>query len=146
MLEEAAAGERAHQPDIRCAGLDEARRSRARGRRGGGRFLAGAAAPPSGICRTLVKGPTVTFSWDGPQDDVSPVLRERRRVQLWIGDEIPPPLRRPALARLAGADLGRPRALRLHLPLAPPGYTLFQGACKAKSNPKIAFVWTLALG
>jgi len=30
--------------------------------------------------------------------------------------------------------------------LAPKGYTIFQGACKAKARPRVGFVWTLAFG
>ena len=30
--------------------------------------------------------------------------------------------------------------------LAPRGYSLFQGACRAKASPRIGFVWALAFG
>ena len=50
-------------------------------------------------------GPDGDLHMDGPQDDISPVLRERRRVQLLVGDEIPAALRRPAVARIADEDL-----------------------------------------
>ncbi len=50
--------------------------------------------------------------------------------------------RSPGLqARIAGGPAGF-----ACISLAPSGYTLFQGACKAKARPKIGFVWTLAFG
>ena len=106
---------------------------------------AGAAAPPSGICRTLVKGPTVTFSWTGRRTTSHLYYASvagyscgsaTKYLRRFVGR------RSPGLqARISGGP-----ARFACISLAPTGYTLFQGACKAKANPKIAFVWTLALG
>ena len=88
---------------------------------------AGAAAPPSGICRTLVKGPTVTFYSCGSAT---------KYLRRFVGRQSP-----GLQARISGGP-----ARFACISLAPTGYTLFQGACKAKANPKIGFVWTLAFG
>jgi hypothetical protein len=104
-----------------------------------------AAAPPSGICTTLVRGPQVTLTWTGRKTTsrlyyvsvnefgCATAIRSMRR---FIGR------RSPGLqTRVSGA----PRGFAC-LSLAPKGYTLFQGACKSKRRPRIGFVWTLAFG
>ena len=106
---------------------------------------AGAAAPPSGICSTLVQGPTVTFTWTGRRTtshlyyasvagySCSSATKYLRR---FVGR------RSPGLqTRISGGPAGF-----ACISLAPTSYTLFQGACRAKNRPKIGFVWTLAFG
>jgi hypothetical protein len=103
---------------------------------------AGAAAPPSGICRTLVQGPTVTMTWTGRETtshryyaavaryDCTPATNFMRRIII---------RRSPGLQeRISG-----PRGFAC-ISLAPRGYTVFQGACKSKKRPQIGFDWALA--
>jgi hypothetical protein len=106
---------------------------------------AASAPPQNGICGTLVKGPTVTMTWTGRRTtshlyyasvaryDCASAMKALKR---FIGR------RSPGLqTRVSGAPAGFSC-----LSLAPKGYTLFQGACKSKTNARVAFVWTLAFG
>jgi hypothetical protein len=105
----------------------------------------GGAAPPSGICTTLVPGPSVTMTWTGRRTrshlyyasvaeySCASATKYTRR---FIGR------RSPGLeTRISGGPAGL-----ACVSLAPRGYTLFQGACKAKARPRIGFVWTLKFG
>jgi hypothetical protein len=107
--------------------------------------LAEPAAPASGICTTLVPGPRVTMTWTGRKTTsrlyyasvagyscASATKYTRRFIHR----------RSPGLqTRISGVPAGF-----ACVSLAPKGYTLFQGACRAKAQPRIGFVWTLAFG
>lgn len=105
-----------------------------------------AAAPPaSGICTTLVNGPRVTLTWTGRKTTSHlyyastagySCVSATKYMRRFIGR------RSPGLqTRISGAPPGF-----ACLALAPKGYTLFQGACKSKTRPRVGFVWTIAFG
>jgi hypothetical protein len=106
---------------------------------------AGAAAPPSGICSTLVRGPTVTFTWTGRRTASHLYYASVAGYSCATATKY---LRRFVSRRSPGLQTrikGGPRSFAC-ISLAPTGYTLFQGACRAKTRPKVGFVWTLAFG
>ncbi len=106
---------------------------------------ASAAPPVSGICTTLVHGPPVTMTWTGRKTTSRlyyastagySCTSATKYMRRFIGR------RSPGLqTRISGGPAGF-----ACLSLAPKGYTLFQGACKSKTRPRVGFVWTLAFG
>ena len=106
---------------------------------------AGAAAPPSGICATVVSGPAVAFKWGGRKLASHFYYASVSRYGCAAATRY---MRRFITRRSHGAQkriAGGPRGF-VCASLAPSGYTLFQGACKASVRSPVGFTWSLKFG
>ena len=100
------------------------------------------AAPPSGICGTLVRGPSVTITWTGRKTTSHLYYASVAGYSCTSAIKY---MRRFITRRSPGLQsrVSRAPAGFACVSLVPKSYTLFQGACKSKRKPRTAFVWTL---
>jgi hypothetical protein len=102
-----------------------------------------AAPPSSGICSTLVQGPTVTMTWTGRRTTTHRYYAEVAQYSCPSATRY---MRGVISRRSPGFQQrisGAPRGFAC-ISLAPASSTVFQGACKSKKRPQIGFVWALA--
>jgi hypothetical protein len=102
------------------------------------------ARPADGVCATAVSGPPVTIPWTGRNTTSHLYYAIVWRYRCTTATAYVKRFIRRRSAGLQTKVAGGPRGLACRS-LAPKGYTLFQGACKARARGT-GFVWTLKLG